>query len=295
MPDRGLTIGAITDEFSTDLDVALDAMATLGLRSTELRIVDGRNIVDLTDAELDDVGRRLRARGMSVLGIASPLLKCTLPNAPPIDPRFQQDSFNAAFTFEDQPRLARRTFEIAERLGARIVRVFSFWRTLDPSACFDRVVDALGPLVDQAARRGLIVGLENEHACNVGTGAEAAEALRRLPDAALGLVWDPANALVAGERAFPDGYGRLAADRIVHVHAKDCRVRDHTPTWGPIDAMDVGWRAQIEALQRDGYAGAIHLETHWTGPNGDKVEASNICARTLLELAGAPSVADRRS
>jgi len=284
LTSAGMTVGAITDEFSAELDVALDAMAALGLKSAELRIVDGRNIVDLSDEELEDIRRRLASRGARVLAVASPLLKCVLPDAPPIDPRFRQDSFNAAFDFDDQPRLARRTMDIAERLGASIVRVFSFWRTVEPDRCFDRVVSALGPIADEAGRRGLVVGLENEHACNVGTGEETAALLAALPHPALGVVWDPANALVAGERAFPDGYERVPFDRIVHVHAKDCRVRDHTPEWGPIGAMAVGWDQQIAALIRDGYRGAIHLETHWTGPRGDKREASEICARALVDL-----------
>ena len=68
-------------------------------------------------------------------------------------PHIQQDMFSSAFGFDDQPRLARRAFEIAERTGARIVRVFSYWRTIDPDACFDRVASALRDLADQAAER----------------------------------------------------------------------------------------------------------------------------------------------
>jgi sugar phosphate isomerase/epimerase len=132
----------------------------------------------------------------------------------------------------------------------------------------------------------MIIGLENEHACNVGTGAEAARLLELVDHPALQIVWDPANASILGERPFPDGYGQLAADRIAHVHAKDCRVADHKPTWGPLGEMDVDWRGQIAALQRDGYGGWISLETHWTGPSGDKFEASVICGNNLQALAG---------
>ena len=60
-----------------------------------------------------------------------------------MDPRFQQDMFAATHTFDDQPRLAARAFEIAKRTGARIIRVFSYWRTVRPEECFDRIVAAL--------------------------------------------------------------------------------------------------------------------------------------------------------
>ena len=50
-------------------------------------------------------GRRWSARGMRVLSIASPVLKCALPDGPPLDPRFQQDTFAARHGFDDQPAL----------------------------------------------------------------------------------------------------------------------------------------------------------------------------------------------
>ena len=222
---------------------------------------------------------------MSVISIASPVLKCVLPDAPPVDARFQQDIFGSSYTFADQPRLTARAFDVAERTGARIIRVFSYWRTVDPPQVFDRVASALRDLADHAASRGVIIGIENEPACNIGTGAESAAVLAAVPHKHLKLIWDPANALVAGETPFPGGYQTLPARRIVHVHAKDCRVRDHVPTWGPVGQMDVDWNGQIAALVRDGYRGWISLETHWKGPDGDKLEASTICARNLRLLA----------
>jgi L-ribulose-5-phosphate 3-epimerase len=283
-PDS-FSVGAVTDEFSPDsLDRALEAMAGLGMTFAELRVVDGKNIIDLSDAEIDGVRARVEARGMRVLSIASPVLKCTLPDAPPVASHIQQDMFSSAFGFDDQPRLVRRAFEIAERTGAGIVRVFSYWRTIDPDACFDRVASALRDLADQAAQRGVIIGIENEHACNIATGAETARLLAAVDHPALQVIWDPANAFVAGERAFPDGYEHLPVSRIAHVHAKDCTVAGHVPTWGPLGEMAVDWRGQLAALARDGYRGTISLETHWKGPDGDKFQGSIICGKNLREM-----------
>jgi sugar phosphate isomerase/epimerase len=279
-----LTTAAITDEFSPDLETALGGMAAVGMTGAELRVVWGKNIIDLTNDEVDRARAVVEAHGMTVLSIASPVLKCVLPDAPDVDARFQQDMFGARFTFDDQPRLAGRAIEIAERTGARIIRVFSYWRTVDPARCFDRVAATLRDLADLAAQRDLIIGLENEHACNIGTGEEAGRLLEAVDHPALRAIWDPANALVAGEIPFPAGYARLPAHRIVHVHAKDCRVQDHTPIWGAVGEMDVDWRGQLRALVRDGYRGAVSLETHWTGPHGNKFEASTICGRNLKSL-----------
>lgn len=282
-----LGLAAITDEFSPDLDTALDAMAGVGMRGAELRVIGGKNVIDLDDGEIDRARALVERRGMQVIGIASPVLKCVLVDAPPVDASFQQDMFGVDRPFADQPKLARRAFEIAARTGARMIRVFSYWRTTDPAACTDRIVAALRELADEASRRGVIIALENEHACNVGSGAEAAALMGALDHPALKLLWDPANALVAGETPYPDGYRALPAGRVVHVHVKDCVVTNHKPTWGPVGERDVNWRGQLDALLRDGYAGWLSLETHWTGPHGDKLEASTICGRNLRTLAEA--------
>jgi L-ribulose-5-phosphate 3-epimerase len=260
-------------------------MKTAGLAGAELRVIDGKNIMDLDYGELERVREQVRGAGFETVSIASPLLKCVLPGAPPLDTRFEHDVFASKHTYEDQDRLAQRAFAIAQMMGAKIVRVFSYWRTVDPASTHDAVVAALRKLGDEAATRGLMIGLENEHACNISTGADAAEVIGRVDHTSVKLVWDPANAYVSGEKSFPEGYGRLPKGSIAHVHAKDCRMKDaHTPEWGAVGAMDIDWKGQIAALLTDGYAGWISLETHWTGPRGDKLEASTICAKNLHAL-----------
>ena len=277
-------IGAITDEFSPDIQVASESMASLGMEASELRMVFGRNIIDLTDDEIDRALAIVRAHSLPVISIASPLLKCTLPDAPATDSRFQQDAFASQHNFADQPRLTRRAFEIAHRTGARIIRVFTYWRTIDPPAVFDRVVEALGNLSDQAAKEDLIIGLENEHACNIATAAETRKVLDALDHPALKVVWDPGNAYVSGEIPFPGGYSLLPVNRIAHVHAKDCKMDGNKPIWGALGECDIDWKGQIDRLARDGYSGYINLETHWPGPGGDKLLASMICGRNLRQL-----------
>jgi L-ribulose-5-phosphate 3-epimerase len=278
-------IAAITDEFSTDdLDVALGAMSEIGMTGAELRVVGGRNIIDLTDDEVARARGQVEAHGMRVLSIASPLLKCVLPDGGSIDERFQQDVFGSAYTFEDQPRLTRRAFQIAQKAGAGIIRVFSYWRTVDPERVYERVARALSALADEAMDRGIVIGLENEHACNVGTAAEAARMLAAVDHPALKLIWDPANAFILGETPYPVGYALLPADRIVHVHAKDCVMSGQKPAWGPLGEMSIDWKGQVAALVRDGYKGALSLETHWRGPDGNRLQASIICGRKLREM-----------
>ena len=280
-----IPIAAITDEFSPRLSEAIPVMKEIGMTAAELRVVDGKNILDLSKDELKQTKEALDAAGLPVISIASPLLKCVLPGGPELDSRFQHDAFASKHTFEDQPRLTEHALEVARFFGARIVRVFSYWRTVSPEKCFERIVAALDELASAAQSENVVIGLENEHACNVGTAAEAAQVLGSLHYANLGLVWDPANALVAGEDPFPAGYSRLPKARIVHVHAKDCHMEGGKPVWGPLGTRKVLWKEQVAELLKDEYKGYLSLETHWPAPGGNKLEASRTCGWNLRGLA----------
>lgn len=282
--------GAITDEFSSDIKTAAEAMRELGMKGAELRMVGGKNIMDLSDAELGGALDVLHHNGLEVVSIATPLLKCALPDAPEIDSRFQQDIFASKHTFEGQARLAEHAFDIAKRAGAKIIRVFSYWRVVEPEAVFERVVDALQELADKAGQHGLVIGLENEHACNIATAQETACVLAAIDHENLQVVWDPANAYVSGENPFPTGYKMLDTTRIAHVHAKDCVMDGHHARWCELGAGEVDWEGQMDALAADDYKGYVHLETHWGGPDGDKLEGSRICGRNLKRLVAASAL-----
>lgn len=280
-----IEFGAISDEFSPNLEIALDAMKAIGMTNAELRVVDGKNIITLSDEEVRRAADLVHAAGMKVISLSSPVLKCVLPGGPEVDTRFQQDVFNAVYNYDDQDRLFNRALEIAKLTGARIIRVFSYWRTIAPEKTYDSVAAHLLRFAAIAEKEGLIVGLENEHACNVATSDEAATMLARANHPNIKLVWDPANALCAGEEhPYPDGFAKLPVGRIGHVHAKDCHMEGHKPVWGPLGTRRIDWKGQIQALQAAGYAGVVNLETHWPGPDGDKMRASTICGWNLRGL-----------
>ena len=77
-----LRIAAITDEFSPDLEPALNAMEKIGMTGAELRVLWGKNIMDLSRDELNRARDLIQGKNMQVMSLASPILKCVLPNAP---------------------------------------------------------------------------------------------------------------------------------------------------------------------------------------------------------------------
>lgn len=240
-------LGSVTDVFSPDAGAAAAEMHRLGLQGAELRTINGQSILETGRQELDRALAALRENKLEVVAIATPLLKC----------RFDE--------WKTQSRQAERAFDIASLAGARIVRVFSGARVAEPATVFERMVDILQDLADKAERRGLVIGLENDRACNVSTAQEMAGVLAAIDHSNLQVVWDPASAYISGEKPFPSGYQMLHAKRIGLVHAKDCTLEGHKPVWEPMGDGDIDWQGQIDALAEDGYEGFIDLETYWTG------------------------------
>jgi len=256
--------GAVADVFSPDVALAAAKMREFGMHGAELRTVDGKHVLESTQEEVESALKALLAHGLEVVAILSPLLKCSL------------DEFPA------HAKLVDRTLDVAAMTGARIVRVFSGLRVAEPEKCFERVVDLLQDLADKAARRNLIIGLENDRACNVATAQETAGILAAIDHTNLQVIWDPASAYISGEKPFPTGYQMLDVTRIALVHAKDCTLEGHKPVWEPMGDGDIDWQGQIDALADDHYTGTVHLESYWTG--------ADECARNLKRLVSSPAL-----
>lgn len=288
-------MGIITDEVHVDFQVACEHVAAWGLPLVEVRNVNGKNVATLSDDEVEAVGSVLRRHGLRVSGIASPVFKSPIDERPPSETT--DFSVAGAYTVDAQIRLLERSCEVAKRLGTRLVRVFTFLRVPWSDAVVEAVVDHMAAAVRVAAGHDVVLAVENEHACIVGTGAELGAFFRRLDDrldaqlhSHAGALWDPGNALAAGEeRPYPDGYAALPVDRLVHVHLKDL-ARDQATygTFVPLGRGRIDYRSQFSALRRDGYSGNLVLEPHYAPPGTDSVLAAKACvdaARDVLRAS----------
>jgi len=182
-----LTLCLITDEVSPSLDEGIAFARTEGIDTIDLRVIDGRNVMALTRGELRDAAQRVRAAGLSVSCICTPLLKWSPPGK---TSNVKGDQFG--FDLGDRPPSAvyAQAFEAAEALGARNLRVFSYL-TYDGF----RVDDLRGPideLLALAEKFDMRVHVENESVCNIAdfAGIETLVTayrhprLRALPDIA---------------------------------------------------------------------------------------------------------------
>lgn len=280
-----MRLGVITDEISQDLGRALDVMAEYGCTDAELRNIYGKYIVDADEEDLKRAEAELARRSMAVPCIDTPLFKCNLEDA---DAAASGPTHGARERgLDEQMHLLHRSIDLCKRFDAPYIRIFSFWRpkgaSLTPEI-EDRIAAALTAPVEVAQRAGVVLLLENEHACYLGTGAETARVVEKVGSPALKMVWDPGNAFMAGERPFPSGY-EAAASHILHVHVKDARATPAgTLQWAVVGEGEIDYAGQFQALKAAGYAGGVALETHYKAPSGDPEESSRVCLAGLKRL-----------
>jgi L-ribulose-5-phosphate 3-epimerase len=275
-------LSVITDEISQDLEAALGVCEDSGVGTVELRAVGSANIISHDQSSLERIKATLEDRAFDVCAISSPFLKCHLHgNGPPQG----ATHFAAPASSGEQWDILGRSLKVARLLGAPVVRAFSFWRVPDPAGVRGEVVRVLAEAVECAQQAGLTLALENEHECNVGTGAEARWVLDLIPSPSFGLIWDPGNEAMMGSEPFPGGYSHVRG-RVAHVHLKDV---DDEGNWTKVGTGVIDYPGQLRALADDGYAGVLSLETHYEIPGGGLEGATResvAAIRALCDQAG---------
>jgi sugar phosphate isomerase/epimerase len=267
-------VAVISDEVSQDFGRACEVIShDFGMGWVELRELWNKNILNLDLAEVGELRRILEKNQLQVVGIASPLFKTDWPGAPRSKFSTSGDQFKASFTFDQQDDVLERSLDLAKTLKTDRVRCFDFWRLDDPAPFRAAMNQVLRKAAEKAAKKDAILMVENEPACNTASGGESAELLSAIDSRNFMLVWDPANAAVQGETAFPVGYNLLPKNRIGHCHCKDLikktdmikNAAGNVHEWAAMGRGMIDWVGQFNALKRDGYQQGFSLETHWRG------------------------------
>jgi sugar phosphate isomerase/epimerase len=271
--DSPFRISVINDEISQDFGHACEvASHEFGMGWMELRGMWKKNIVSLDEREVAEARRLLEKYYLKVTDIASPLFKVDWPGAP--KSKFSEaNSFGANFTLSQQDEVLDRAMDLAKAFQTDRIRCFDFWRLEDQAPYRSAINDKLREAAEKVAKKGLILVLENESACNTATGVEAAKVLSAVQSRSFMLNWDPGNAAASGETPYPDGYKLLPKERIGHCHCKDVIKKGTKYDWAPMAGGIIDWAGQFKALKRDGYRHAVSLETHWNG-GGSPEESS---------------------
>ncbi len=266
-----MKLGIISDEISQDPDHAFKIAKRLGATHVEIRDVWGKNVCELGDSEVLELKKSAQRHGLEVSNIDSYAFKTYIDD---------RDGHAQSL------RILRRAMELTKLLDLRFTRIFTFWWQGGVARNLDRVVELLAPALDIASDEGVVLAVENEYSCMVGTGVETRMLLDAFKSPWLKVLWDPGNAFFAREEPYPQGYEHVR-DNIIHVHLKDAAVENGAFKFKPIGSGMIDYFGQLQELDRT-FDGVVSLETHYIPPNGTKedgtVESFNGLLRILSRI-----------
>ena len=197
-----LRIYAFADEASGQVDGQIAALRRNGLAGLEIRGVDGQNISDISLDKAREVRRKLDDAGLAVWSMGSPIGKISI----------QTEDFPAHL------EKLRHTLELAEVLGARNLRMFSFYVSDgQKEACRGKVMDWMGQMLEAAEGSGVALCYENEKGIYGDMADRCADLLETFP--ALQGIFDPANFVQCGQDTL--AAWALLRHRISYLHIKD--------------------------------------------------------------------------
>jgi sugar phosphate isomerase/epimerase len=268
------TLSAFGDEIADDLHEQLQVMRELHIGFLDLRSVWGKNVLHLDDDQISEVGRICAEHGIAVSCIGSPVGKSPIAN--PIE--------------TEMSNLAH-LFRVAEALGTRRVRIFSFFpparhNNLNYDNYLQEAISRLAQLTKMAQREGFQLVLENERDI-VGDTVERCHAiLSAIDNPHLRFLWDPGNFILVGEAEPTERGWPLLGQYTAYVHIKDAVLADSAIR--PAGEGDGQVGKLLAHLRDSGYQGYLALEPHLAtaGHSGGFSGASGmaLAAETLRQL-----------
>lgn len=243
----------IADEGAPEIQDQIALHREFDWDSIELRTVRGVNICEMADDDFARVAEAIESAGFSVPAFGSAIANWSRP----VTGDFSRDR-------EDLLRAAPRM----HRLGTRYLRIMSYTSgDLPEEEWAARAIERVAELTAIAAGEGIVLVHEN---CD-GWASQSPDRLSRLleeiPDPALQIVFDPGNPVAHGdppESVF--AFYRVARERIVHVHIKDCYLDPVTQT--VVHCYPGDGQCSVAEILRDleqtGYNGLYSIEPHMT-------------------------------
>ncbi len=239
-----MRISAFGDEIATDFEEQLQVLQRLQIPLIDVRAAWGINCSLFTDDHVGRISDLCRQHRIRVICIGSPIGKSPL-----------QDDIAI-----ESARL-QRIGEIAHRLGAKNIRIFSFYPQAAVSqAAMQTSIERLQTLVSIAADMDLQLLLENEKALVGDTPERCLKLLQSVDSPRLKFIWDPANFVQCGAAEQVDQWWDALQPYTAYVHIKDARLSDAAITLAGEGDGQV--KALLERLRASGYDGVLSLEPH---------------------------------
>lgn len=261
------------DEVSKNLDEQLDVLEQEGMRYLELRGVNGKNVLDLTDEDKQLIKSTLQERGFKVSSIGSPIGK-----------------YEVTDDFAPQLDALARAVAAAHDFETPYIRIFSFRTPAnEPVESYrDEVLSRMKRLTEAAAKENVILLLENDSNLYGNTDDRCLEILSHCSSPNLRAAFDPGNYIMNQVIPMTDAYPKVSS-HIEYVHIKDASFEPRQ--FVPAGLGDGQLPELIAELKRTGYAGFLSVEPHLThylpdASNPERVTTAIQALKKLLDNEG---------
>jgi sugar phosphate isomerase/epimerase len=254
----------ISDEAGQPIATQIRAHKELGWKHLELRMVDGTNITQLSDADFDAVVQAVDEAGMSCSCFGSAIANWARPIT--CDPQIDIDDLARSI-----PRM--------KRMGTEFIRVMSYPNDpdnpIDEPAWRKEAISRMKTLAKMAEDGGIILAHEN---CS-GWGGLSAEnsniLLAEVNSPALKVVYDTGNPVSYKQDAWD--YYQTVYDHVAYVHIKDANLVDGEAVYCYCGDGQGFVKETISDLLKKGYKGGFSIEPHLaaiihTGESTDNAE-----------------------
>lgn len=237
-------VTCFADEIAGDLEEQLDVLAQEGLAHIEIRNVWGKNVLDLTEAELQSIREMVDQRGFTVSSVASPIGKYPI----------MED-------FAPQLDAMQRAVRAAKALGTPFIRIFSYQPPEDGDldAIRDEVMSRIKQLTAIAKDNGVILILENDNNLYGSSDERVLDILQHCASDALQSAFDPGNFVYNDVKPVDEAYPKLAR-YLTYVHVKDAT--SEPKQFVPAGAGEGQIDRLLLKLKESGYTGYLSVEPH---------------------------------
>ncbi|NLY17679.1 MAG: sugar phosphate isomerase/epimerase [Clostridiaceae bacterium] len=242
--------GVITDEISQDFKIAVDLALKYKLDGVEIRSVWEKSPHELKKEDIARIQEILSDTNLKVCGISAPFFKCNIDDQKEIDEHIE---------------ILKKSMELANILGTKYVRGFTFWKSGDFDKDLDKIVSKFEKPVELLKKENIILALEFDPSVYASNAKKLVKVIEKINSPYVKGLWDPGNDIYDpdGETPYPDGY-EIIKKLMVHMHLKDAVKQDDGKITGvPIGDGQVDYAGQFKALINDGYDGYVVLETHY--------------------------------
>lgn len=244
------TLSGFADEISSDLEQQCSVLNEIGIRFIEFRSAWDKNVLDLDDRRIDESRNILERHDIRVSSIGSPIGKVSVT-----------DDFNAHLQRFD------RALEVAHRLDAPYIRIFSFYVPTDnkPESCREEVLRRMAALAQRAEKQGVTLLHENEKNIYGDIPSRCLDIVESVGSPRLRVAWDAANFVQCGVRPFSQAFAVLRP-YLEYVQVKDALLADgHVVPAGEGDGQ---LPETLRALRDDGFDGFFSMEPHLPATGG---------------------------